>query len=309
MNTKFLFAVGGTVALGMVLAALPGRSNPPQVPAPQDPAPQAAEPLPAPEAQSFAFSFGEGSWLGVEPHEVTSDKAQQLKLPAERGVLLGKIMADSPASKAGLRENDVVTEINGQRVEGASQFHRMIREIPAGRTVQLTVWRDGRAQLISVTLGKSEDAQRSWSQAAPGAFAFRMPEMPVLPEIPEFNFDSGTLAMSPRPRLGIDAEDLGGQLGTFFGAPEGEGVLVREVTSGSAAEKAGLKAGDVIISLNGERMRSLGDLRGKLAGNAADKPTTIALGILRNRSQMNLTLELPPATVKNKHVLKHEMSI
>jgi serine protease DegQ len=136
-----------------------------------------------------------------------------------------------------------------------------------------------------------------------------MPEMPVIPEIPEFNFDSGTQAMSPRPRLGIDAEDLSGQLGTFFGAPEGEGVLVREVSSGSAAEKAGLKAGDVIVSLNGERTRSLGDLRGKLAGNAADKPATIVLGILRNRSQMNLTLELPPATVKSKHLLKHEMSI
>src|SRR5215472_12665753 len=74
------------------------------------------------------------SWLGVELHEVTGDTAKELKLPAERGVVLSSIVADSPAAKAGLKENDVVTEINGQRIEGAAQFRRMIREIPAGRT-------------------------------------------------------------------------------------------------------------------------------------------------------------------------------
>src|SRR5256886_8437511 len=66
-------------------------------------------------------------WLGVETHEVTADKAKELKLAAERGVVLGRIVPDSPAAKAGLKENDVVTEINGQRVEGAAQFRRMIR--------------------------------------------------------------------------------------------------------------------------------------------------------------------------------------
>ena len=67
-----------------------------------------------------------------------------------------------------------------------------------------------------------------------------------------------------RPRLGIDAEDISGQLGAYFGAPDGEGILVRNVNPGSAAEKAGVKAGDVITSFNGERLRSLGDLRQKL---------------------------------------------
>jgi len=89
---------------------------------------------------------------------VTADKAKELKLSAERGVVLGRIVPDSPAAKAGLKENDVVTEINGQRVEGAAQFRRMIHEIPAGRSIQLSVWRDGRTQAISATLGKSEEA-------------------------------------------------------------------------------------------------------------------------------------------------------
>src|SRR2546426_792502 len=100
------------------------------------------------------------SGLGVETAEVNAEKTKELKLPAERGVLLTEIVPDSPAAKAGLKANDVVTEFNGQRVEGAAQFRRLIRETPAGRTVQLTVWRDGRSQTISVTLGESEQRRQ-----------------------------------------------------------------------------------------------------------------------------------------------------
>jgi serine protease Do len=96
--------------------------------------------------------------------------------------------------------------------------------------------------------------------------------------------------------LGIDAEDIGEQLGSFFGAPDGEGILVRSVNSGSPAEKAGLKAGDVITSFNGERVRTLGDLRQKLAAKADDKPAK--LGVWRNRSEVSLTVELPARASK-----------
>src|SRR5438046_99134 len=77
------------------------------------------------------------SWLGVLLHEVNGDTAKELKLPAERGVVLSSIVPDSPAAKAGLKENDVVTEINGQRVEGAAQFRSMICRLTAGRTASL----------------------------------------------------------------------------------------------------------------------------------------------------------------------------
>src|SRR5258707_2013914 len=195
--------------------------------------PTQIEVLPGIETDDLNIVVGDdgSSWLGVETHEVTADKAKELKLAAERGVVLGKIVPDSPAAKAGLKENDVVTEINGQRIEGAAQFRRMIHEIPAGRTVQLTVWRDGRSQTISATLGKSEERRHAMKMVtpAPGAFAFRMPEMP---EIPPMEW-SGNMAFGGQPRLGIDAEEINGQLGAFFGAPDGEGVLVREVNPGS----------------------------------------------------------------------------
>jgi serine protease Do len=266
--------------------------------------------LPDAEAQEITVFDGEEgpSWLGVETHEVTADNAKELKLPAERGVVVAGVTKDSPAAKAGLKENDVITEVNGQRVEGSAQFRRMIHEIPAGRSAQLSVWRDGRMQMLNATLGKSEERHNTWMGATPGTFAFRMPEVMEMPDMPSIDL-GGEMAMLPgaRPRLGIDAEDIGGQLGSFFGAPDGEGILVRSVNSGSAAEKAGLKAGDVITSFNGERVRSLGDLRQRLAAQSEAK--TAKIGVLRNKSEMTLSVELPARTPKVMRKLTQRTNI
>jgi serine protease Do len=249
------------------------------------------------------------SWLGVESQDVNADKAKELKLPAERGVFVGRIVPDSPAAKAGLKENDVITEINGQRVEGEAQFRRMIHEIPAGRTAQFTVWRDGRAQTISVTLGKSEESSNLLLRPGTNSYSFQLPnvEIPDMQVFPDTDVEGLNILAGGRPRLGIDAEDLSGQFGAYFGAPDGEGVLVREVRSGSSAEKAGIKSGDVITALDGERIRSLGDLREKLAAKHEEK--TVKLGVLRNKSEMSITVELPPPPSKTPHAITHRTNI
>ena len=227
MNKRNLLIAGGAAAFSLVLIALPGSSAKPQ--SPQDrviarlqqeiaelKAQQAEGTLVRQDPENFEmqepliekddvtiFMDGDGSgWLGVETQEVTTEKAKELKLSAERGVVLGKIIPDSPAANAGLKENDVVTEINGQRVEGAAQFRRMLHEIPAGRTIQLTVWRDGRSQSLNATLGKSEERHRSMKMVAPtpGTFAFRMPDMNVIPEIPSMEWNGGML-FGGSPRL------------------------------------------------------------------------------------------------------------
>jgi serine protease Do len=278
----------------------------------QDAQNQQKRPMIAPEADSddamVVLADDGRSWLGVESQEVSSERAKELKLPAERGVLLERIVPDSPAAKAGLKEKDVITEINGQRVEGAAQFRRMIHEIPVGRSAQFTVWRDGRAQTISVTLGSSEDNAGTRIRSFPRSYSFELPkiEMPEMPLAPGMDW-SYEMLPGGRPRLGIDAEDVSGQFGTYFGAPDGEGVLVREVNSGSAAEKAGVKSGDVIISLNGDRVRSLGDLREKLAGKREEK--TVKLGVLRNKSEMSLTVELPPPPSKTPRAIARRTNI
>lgn len=244
------------------------------------------------DVQVFVGS-GNG-WLGVGITEITAEKVRELKLPAERGVLLGKIVPESPAAKAGLKESDVITDINGQRIEGTEQFRRMIREIPAGRTAQFNVWRDGHSQTINVTLGKSEPHHAN-TVVAPGTFAFHMPDMPQMGEL----FANGPWSSSG-PRLGIDAENLEGEFGTYFGAPEGEGILVRGVFPDSPAAKAGLKTGDVITSVDGERIRSIGELREKLVEKKTEK--TVKLGVVRNKAALSLSVELPvPAEKRELH--------
>jgi serine protease Do len=258
--------------------------------------------------EQLVLPFHEGSWLGVETHEVTTEKAKELKLSAEHGVVLGKIVPDSPAAKAGLKEGDVVMDLNGQRVEGTAQFRRMIREIPAGRAVQLNVWRNGRAQTVAVKLGKSEENHANWMKSAPGTFAFHMPEIPAMPEVMEIpGMEQFGFAPGVHARLGIDAENLEGQLAAYFGAPEGEGILVRSVNSGSPAEKAGVKAGDVITSVNGERVRSVGELREKIASKNEAK--NVELSVLRNKVETKLNVELPPAPQKQVHVMRHRTNI
>jgi serine protease Do len=335
MNKRNLFLAGGAATLSLALIALPGTSAKTQNPEDSKIArlQQQIEALKVQRATAGALALledsdievqkapgivtddlnivmdGEGSgWLGVETHEVTTDKAKELKLPAERGVVLGKIIPDSPAAKAGLKENDVVTEINGQRVEGAAQFRRMVHEIPAGRSIQLTVWRDGRSQTLNATLGKAEERRHTMKMVTPGTFAFRMPEVLDIPEMPSMDWSGGMLH-SGSPRLGIDAEDLSGQLGTFFGAPDGEGILVREVNAGSPAEKAGVKAGDVITSLDGDRIRSVGELREKLSAKRDEKDRTVKLGVLRNKSALSLNVELPAPASRTKRVVSHRTNI
>lgn len=332
MNRKNFLLAGGVAALSLGLIALPGRSTSGQD-APRSmqeavpPAPPLAPnvrthmrvmhtpqgqvvvggPIVEDEEQQLVMSLPDegGSWLGVETQEVTAEKAKELRLPAERGVVIGKVLGDSPAAKAGLKDGDVITEINGQRVEGTVQFRRIIHETPAGRTLQLTVSRDGHSETVHVTLGKMQESRTHWMtgmNAMPQAFQFQMPEVAPIPDMPSLEWDGGNF-LAGGPRLGIDVEDISGQLGAYFGAPDGEGILVRDVNSGSAAEKAGVKAGDVITSLNGERIHDVAELRSKLTSTGEGK--TAKLGVLRNKSSLTLDVEIP--AIKSKRVHKMEM--
>jgi C-terminal processing protease CtpA/Prc len=254
------------------------------------------------------FMGGGGGWLGVGVSEVSADKMKSLRLPEERGALLGKIVPDSPAAKAGLKENDVVLELNGQRIEGTEQFRRMIHEIPAGRTANLTVWRDGRSQNLKVTVGKHEVGNMKVFADGPKSFAFKMPTLPEMPDLSGLEHLRSFEMVSPgRPLLGIDAENLKGDFGNYFGAPDGEGVLVRGVFANSAAAKAGLKVGDVITSLNSDRIHNASELREKLLTHHEEK--SIQLGILRNKSELKLSVELPQQNDEEEHVLSERTHI
>jgi serine protease Do len=241
----------------------------------------------------------DGGWLGVEIGEVTAEKAKDLKLTAERGVVVMDVEPDGPAAKAGLKENDVIMEYDGQVVEGTVQLRRLVRETPTGRTMALVISRNGAMQNVSVELGERsaffEKRMKGKMRDFDNAFAFSMPNQDF------------TLAMPPMdarmPSLGINAEDLSGQLGSYFGAPDGTGILIREVRVGTAAAKAGLQAGDVIVKVDGKPTRTLADLRAELRGKSDQK--TVALGIIRKSAEMSVTVRIEkPQPSESSHVVR-----
>ena len=223
------------------------------------------------------------SYIGVGLGEIDSERAKQLKLKEEYGVELTHIEEDSPAAKAGLKSGDVVLEYNGQRVEGMEQFARFVRETPPGRDSKLTVSRDGNRQMVIVKIGQRKGAG-AWSMVAPMS-----PSAPV-PPIPPVAGSSGEmprrLMVWASPRMGIDAEAIDGQLGQFFGVKEG--VLIRAVNKGSSAEKAGLKAGDVITKVDGSVVASPGEVTRAIRGAKAKK--TFPVTVIREKREMNINV-------------------
>jgi serine protease Do len=256
------------------------------------------------EPRVFTTTTDDGSgWLGVEIGEVTAEKAKDLKLAEARGVEVIDVEPDGPAAKAGLKEHDVITRYDGQVVEGTVQFRRLVRETPSGRNISLAISRNGSAQDISVELGDRssfyEKKMKGKMRDFGNAYALSEPNF-------DFHFDTPQVfgEMDGRgPVLGISAEDLSGQLGAYFGAPNGTGILVREVRSGTAAEKAGLKAGDVIVKVNGSPVGSLSELRQQLRDKSDEK--TVSLGILRKGSEMNVPVTIEkPKPMESTHMVR-----
>lgn len=215
-----------------------------------------------------------GSYLGVGIQEIDSDRAKALKLREEAGVEVTRVEKDSPAEKAGLMAGDVVIQYNGQHVEGIEQFSRMVRETPAGRDVKLDIWRNGGPQQVTVKI-----AARRLAGVPGDGFSFTLPEVPVMPDIPR-NLMTWRTAL-----LGVEAESLDGQLAQYFGVKEG--VLVRSVVAGSAAEQAGIKAGDVITKVDDTSVRTPSDLSSRIRGS---RGKTVDLVVMRDHKEMTVNV-------------------
>jgi membrane-associated protease RseP (regulator of RpoE activity) len=190
-----------------------------------------------PFGESFGYSsdefLGGGSYLGVDTRNVTSDRLGTLKLKDERGVEVTMVDQDAPAGKAGLKEHDVILTVNGTDLESVEQLRRMIRETPPSRVVTLGISRDGQPLTMKVQLA---DRKKAWvSSPEAKEFNFTMPPMPQMPDI---DMPVSVVVVHSSMRSGLMVENLTPQLGDFFGARNGEGVLVRSVDKGSRAERA-----------------------------------------------------------------------
>jgi serine protease Do len=228
-----------------------------------------------------------GSYLGVDIDEVNADRVKALKLKEERGVEITMVDQDAPAAKAGLKEHDVVTDFNGQRVEGREQFTRFIRETPPGRTVTLGIVRDGQPMQLKATLGDRKDQMAREMKK----YTIVQPKIPQI-VMPDIDIDIPAMEiMSPAVSTGIVVDNLTPQLAQFFGVKSGQGVLVKSVERGSVAEKGGMKAGDVIIKVDNETIESRSDYRQAIRHR---ENATVKVVVIREKREQTLTLTLPP---------------
>ncbi|HEY1338301.1 MAG TPA: PDZ domain-containing protein [Bryobacteraceae bacterium] len=233
---------------------------------------------------------GASSYLGIGVQDIDSERAKTLKLKEDRGAEVTNVTDDSPAAKAGIKEGDVITEYNGQPVEGGAQLTRMVRETPVGRQVKVTVWRNGAPQALTATVEARKGATY-FSSGSGGTWV--MPEMPAMPpmpptvemphiEIPRFQ------VLGQSMTLGIMGESLANeeQLADFFGVKEG--VLVKEVIRNSPAEKAGIKAGDVIVKVDDNKVYNTQDITSALRSARSKKTYTVV--VVRAKKEMPITV-------------------
>ncbi|RPJ86790.1 MAG: PDZ domain-containing protein [Acidobacteria bacterium] len=231
----------------------------------------------------------EGGYLGVTIRDVTADDVKELKLQKEAGVYVREVDEGSPAEKAGLAAKDVITEYAGTPVISSRQFRRLILETPPDREVALTIVRNGQTSAKTARIGERETGRLGRS------YSLRVPEGPrgwenFRFEMPDFQGDArgrGIIVNPRRARLGINGVNLTNQMAEYLAVPEKEGVLVLEVQKDSPAEKAGLKAGDVIVSVDGKPVESLSDLSGRIDEG------TMQLEIIREKKKQNIQVTIP----------------
>ena len=222
----------------------------------QKPVAPLVPPEPSDAEQLFLLNDG-AAHLGVNLEDVTAEKAQELKLPAVAGAIVASVQKDSAAAKAGIKVDDVITEFDGEHVRSSAELRRLIRETPPGRTVAIQIMRDGKSSVLSAKL---EARSNNLNMYGP---EIRVPRLNV-PEIhvPPMDLPDGPFAFVFRgATLGISADNLTPQLAQYFGVKQGSGVLISEVTQGGAADKAGLKAGDVIVQVDGKPVTDVEELR------------------------------------------------
>lgn len=230
-------------------------------------------------------SEASSAYLGVDIADVTADRVSTLKLKEEQGVEVTMVDQDAPAGKAGIKEHDVIVTMNGTSVESKTQLQRMIHETPAGRVVILGLSRDGQPMTVKVQLGDRRSEFPHMAKGKDYDFHFEMPEMPDI-EVPNI----GVVYVHSSVRGGLAVENLTPQLGDFFGAKDGRGVLVRSVERGSRAEKAGLRAGDVIVKVGEQAVHDTSDFTHALHVRSSG---SVNVEVIRDRKTQTLTISLP----------------
>ena len=255
-------------------------------------------------------------YLGVDVRDVSEESVSLLKLREARGAEIIRVDHDAPAGKMGLREHDVVLQLNGVAVEGEEQIRRMLRELAPGRTIALLISRDGRQLSVTGQMADQGEVEReAWERhlspatvpGGPQAPATALPGADGTPSasggFPSTSGGSatpgaaatqsrygksflGSLLTSPT-YTGVMLEAMRPQLAQFFAIPGGAGLLVESVESNSPAAMAGIRAGDVVVRANLQPVGSPSRWA-KMIREAKGRPVLVT--VVRDRQEHTFTL-------------------
>jgi serine protease Do len=235
--------------------------------------------LATPPEAVMAFGAGPGSSIGVRTRDVSPADAARLR--TESGAIIDQVYDNTPARTAGLQTSDVIVEFDGERVRGTRHLARLVQETPPGRTVRVVVLREGRNTTLTITPERDRAmAAERWEPAMRVGPGVRVDAPRFRAQIGPFEWDG----FRSRARLGATVQEITPQLAEFFGARQG--VLVSSVLDNSPASRAGLRTGDVITAVNGQRVDARGDLLDVLA-NAQDG-AELELTIVRDRRESSI---------------------
>jgi len=233
-------------------------------------------------------------YLGVLVGDVDADAANKLRLKEVRGAVITLIDHDAPAAQVGLRVNDVLLEINGQPVEGAEAFGRMMREIPPGRKVSILISRDGATQTLSVQLVDRKKLDTDiWNKLNDGSdINSPVQGLGIL--------GNGLAGDAPLPggfhmpfvgnstlKVGALVEPLTAQMADYLGIQSG--LMVKQVARKSEAAAAGMKAFDVILKVGTESIATVSDWERSMRTNQGK---AVQVTVLRDKKQTTLTLQV-----------------
>lgn len=233
---------------------------------------------------SFGFMSGEEDFktfrwighsgkprLGVSVQDVTPELAKEEGIKKEEGAYVRNVMKRSPADSGGIKKGDVILEFNGRKISDAGDLVKAVWKTEVGTRVKTVVEREGETKELFVTLKKFPRRRMS--------FAFAPRHM------------SRCIKMFKGPGVfGLRLMPLNPQLGKYFEALDGKGLLVGMVKEGSPAEKAGFTAGDVILKVGDAKVETLREFRSEFA--ELEEGEKVNVEILRKGSRKSLTLQI-----------------
>ncbi|MFH0990823.1 MAG: PDZ domain-containing protein [bacterium] len=210
-------------------------------------------------------------WLGVSIQDITKQLKKSMKLDSENGALVAEVEKKSPAAEAGIKEEDVIVEFNGEKIEDSNDLQEKVGKTAPGTKTNVVVLRDGQKKTLPVSVGKKPKSAAVVLQG--GNFA-----------LPHFNiFTSSSIS-------GMQLREIEEQLAEYFGVQGSKGVIVENVEKESAADKAGFKAGDVILQAGKKTVDEIRDVTRALG--AFDPGEKVDVEVLRKGVKKVLTLEV-----------------